>query len=89
MGDVAITFRIMPASREADLNAIRKDITETVKSVKPAALKQIAEKPIAFGLKALDVLIIVPDSFGPAELEEKLRKVQNIASVETSGITLI
>ncbi|MBI5061434.1 MAG: elongation factor 1-beta [Candidatus Aenigmarchaeota archaeon] len=89
MGDVAITFRLMPASRESNLNEIKKEIEERVRAVKPATLRQIAEKPIAFGLRAIDVLVVVPDSFGPAELEETLRKVQNIASIETENVTLI
>jgi translation elongation factor aEF-1 beta len=83
MGDVAIVFRVMPMSRDSNLEEIKKEIS---KAVKP---KQIMEKPIAFGLKALEVLVVVPDSVGPAELEEKMRRVHNIASVEIDSVTLL
>jgi len=83
MGDVAITFRLMPASRDISIENIKKDITAAVKP------KQIVEKPIAFGLKSLEVLIIVPDSVGSGDVEEKLRKIPNVASVETESVTLL
>ena len=83
MGDVAITFRMMPMSRDTNLAEVKNDIH---KAVNP---RQIVEKPIAFGLKALEVLIVVPDSVGPGDIEEKLRRIRNIASVETESVTLI
>jgi translation elongation factor aEF-1 beta len=89
MGDVAITFRMMPMSRDSNIEDIKKDITRGISSIQSAKLKQIVEKPIAFGLNALDVLIIVPDSVGPSKIEEALRRVKNVASVETESVTLL
>lgn len=80
MGDVAISFNIMP-SDPATIGAVKSEIQK----MNP---KQITEKPIGFGLKLLEVLFIVPDKQGN-DLEEKLKKVPGVASVETEGITLV
>ncbi len=80
MGNVAIHYRVMPESAETDLGKIKK-------AAEKLGAKKIEEKPIAFGLKALDVIFIVPDS-STSELEEKLRAIEGVASVETESVTL-
>jgi translation elongation factor aEF-1 beta len=71
----------MPESPEIDLAGIKEKI---------AALgaKEIVEKPIAFGLRSLEVLFIVDDKSGPA-IEDQLRSLSGIASVETLSVTLV
>ena len=80
MGDVAISFKVMP-SDPATISSVKAEIAK----MKP---KQLDERPIGFGLKLIEVMFIVPDKEGN-DLEEKLRKLPGVASVDTDGITLV
>jgi translation elongation factor aEF-1 beta len=85
MGTVAVTLNVMPESAEADLEKIKSEITSIVKD----ELKGIEEKPIAFGLKRLEVLLMMPDSKGTSDIEDAISKIEGVASVEAGDITLL
>ena len=85
MGSVAVTLKVMPDSAEANLEKIKSEITSIVKN----ALKGIEEKPVAFGLKCLEVLLIMPDQGGTDKIEEEIKKIQGVASVEAGEVTLL
>lgn len=88
MGTVAVTFRLMPESADTDLNGIKDGVKKKVASHNEMTLKTMEEKPIAFGLKSLDILIIMPDgSIG--DLETDLGRIKGVASVEAGNVTLI
>ena len=82
MGMVAITFNVMPSSPEEDINKIKKELEKL-------GAKQIKEKPIGFGLKALEVLFMEDDKKGIGDIEEKIRKIKGIGSVEAGDVTLV
>lgn len=77
----------MPESAEFDL----KKLAAEVKKLKLIGeIKDIKEEPIAFGLKAVKVLTMVPDEGGLTEkIEEAARKVKGVQSAEVVGVTLI
>lgn len=87
MGDVAVSLRIMPSGVDADLDYIREETRKIVES--KAQLKSIEEKPIAFGLKALEVLFVIPDSAGFSDIESDIAKIEGVESVEAGDITLL
>lgn len=88
MGEVAVIYKIMPDGPEIDLEALKKTISDTIPS--KARLNKIEEKPIAFGLKALEVQIILDDREGGAEeIEKFLNEIKNVQSVETIHIGLL
>ena len=84
MGDVAISIKIMPASGEVDIEQVRKKVEEAVE------LKDSKVEPLAFGLKALKIMIVRPDSEGGTEdLEKKLRDIEGVGDVEVESVTLL
>jgi translation elongation factor aEF-1 beta len=85
MGQVAITFRIMPENPSTDLEAIKKSINSKFSD----KVKNVNIKPIAFGLKMIEVLFVLPDKGGTDEIESFLQKIKGVASVETGDITLL
>ncbi|WP_455392755.1 elongation factor 1-beta [[Eubacterium] cellulosolvens] len=88
MGEVAVIYRLMPESPEADLEALKKNISDLIPA--HAKLNKIEEKPVAFGLKALEVQIILNDREGGAEeIEKSLNALEKIQSVETVHIGLL
>ena len=80
MGSVAISFNIMPTD-PSTISSVKAELER----LNP---KQITEKPIGFGLKLIEAMFIIPDKEGN-DLEEKIRKLPGVASVETAGITLV
>jgi len=81
MGDVAVRYHVMPEGPDVDLNAIKAKLHAL-------GAREIKERPVAFGIKLLDVLFVMPDKEGPA-VEEKIRAIEGVSSVETESITLV
>ncbi len=70
MGDVAAKIKIMPEGVETDL----VELKEKIKAVIPAGAQlhgDVVEEPIAFGLKALIITLIVNDEEGGTEPAEE------------------
>ena len=89
MGDVAMIYRIMPESPDIDMESLKAQVKESAESV-GAELNRADERPVAFGLKALEVAIVMDDKSGKSgELEEKLRSIKGIQSVELTDMSLI
>ena len=86
MGKVAITYRIMPTSVDVNMD----DLENSVKSIIPEDVRLVKTdiRPIAFGLKALMVTVVLEDEKGGV-VEELLGKVENVESVEVENLTLI
>lgn len=86
MGNVAITFRLMPEDASTDLKPIKDSV---VKALGPA-LKGMQEKDVAFGLRALLALAVVKDEAGASDrLEQSLSAIPGVSSVEAIDITLV
>ncbi len=82
MGNVAIALKIMPSSPEVDLETVKKAISKKLK------IQDAKTEDVAFGLKALKVLIIAPDA-GTEKIEESIRKIKGVGEVEVESTTLI
>lgn len=88
MGDVAITYKVMPDGVDVDLDALKEGIKDVASQYGQVA--GLEEKPFAFGLKAIMVTIVMPDKESkPDELEQKLEALDNVQSVNTENLTLI
>lgn len=86
MGNVAITFRLMPEDATTDMNAIK----EGVRKALGGSLKGLQEKDVAFGLRALLALAIVQDEAGASDrVEQSLSAIPGVSSVEALDITLV
>ena len=81
MGQVAVLFRLMPQGVETDVRAM----AESVRSSLPEGVqvRGMQVKDIAFGLKALLVSVVMPDTGGVLEAtEQAFAKVPHVESVE-------
>ena len=88
MGDVAMTFKLMPSGVDVDFNRIKEDIKSNLPQ--NAGLKKLTEVPIAFGLKALEVQVILDDKKGGGdEIERILGDIQDINSVDLIDMGLL
>ncbi len=89
MGTVAATLIVMPSSADADYGRIKKEIEKAVSRERDSKLQGIDEKPVAFGLKALHVLLILPDTHGTDAIEKAISSIAGVESVEAGDVTLI
>ncbi len=86
MGKVAVTYRILPEGAEVDVTAL----ASTVRRELGTAVRDVAVRPIAFGLKGLEATVVVDDAAGQAEgTEARLRALAGVGEVETLGVSLL
>lgn len=86
MGKVAVTFRILPDGAEVDVGALEGSVRKAL----GGALRDVAIRPIAFGLKALEATVVVDDASGGAErVEGRLRGIRGVGEIETLGVGLL
>jgi elongation factor 1-beta len=85
MGEVIATIKLMPESPDEDLVKIKENVEKSIPS--EAELHKIEEEPIAFGLVALMVMVVVGDAEGGTEkVEENLSQIEGVASIEVVDI---
>ncbi|MBT96645.1 MAG: elongation factor 1-beta [Candidatus Pacearchaeota archaeon] len=85
MGIAAVKMNLMPSSPEVDLNKIKEESKELVEKFGGKNCK-FEEEPIAFGLKAIIILFAWPEKQELDSLEEELKKIENINSVQLIDI---
>jgi len=74
-------YKLMPTSPEIDLKVIEEDAKKIVENF-GGKNKEYSIEPVAFGLKAVIVFFYYPDDKNAEELENKLSKIENVASVQ-------
>ena len=81
MGEGAVLFRLMPQGIDTDMEALAKGVrTATPTGVR---LRGLQIKDIAYGLRALLVSVIMPDTGGVLEqAEQAYATVPHVESVE-------
>lgn len=88
MGEVGLQYRVLPEGLEVDLDKLEKDIKAKLPA--GAVLKAAEKRPVAFGLKALHVLIVLDDKKGGAEqVESAIAEVPGVQSVEIVEMGLL
>ena len=86
MGKVALKIRVMPDEAGIDMETFKENVVKVLPEY--VQLVDAEEKPIAFGLKALIVQVIMPDQ-SPDELLDKIRIVEKVENVEVEELSLI
>lgn len=88
MGQVVVVYSVMPESPSVDLAALKDSIGKAIPSY--ATVRGMADKPVAFGLTAVHVMVVMDDKSGGAEdVEKALNGLKNIQSVDTVEVTLM
>ncbi|HJX05049.1 MAG TPA: elongation factor 1-beta [Thermoplasmata archaeon] len=88
MGEVGLQYRVLPDGLEIDLNILLEDIKKALPQ--GARYGASEQKPLAFGLKALHILIVMDDKKGGAEqVETAVAGVKGVQSVEIVEMGLL
>lgn len=82
MSQVLVTFKVMPKEAGIDLNKLENEIKSLVKP------DRITRAPIAFGIVALNVSILIEDAEGQLEsVENKIKSLDSVGEIEVVEIT--
>jgi elongation factor 1-beta len=85
VGKIVIAYKIFPSESSVDLNLLKEKITKELSDI--ASIQRFAEEPIAFGLCALVVNIVLPEKEGILdETEKKLTDMEEVGQIQTLGI---
>ena len=82
---VAVKIKVMPTSPETNLKQLEKNIGDTLKG-NGVKNPNFEIHPIAFGLKALVVMFGWPEEKELEFLEEELKEINNVSSIEVLDI---
>ncbi len=88
MGDVGIIYKILPEDLDVNVEDLMKRIEEGVKDT--VKIKGMQIKPIAFGLNAILMYIIVKDEAGITEkFEERVKSIKGVGEIEVEEMSLL
>ncbi len=88
MGNVIMKIRVMPSDVEVDLEKILNEIKNI--QIEGLELRDYAIQPIAFGLKALMLVAVMPDAEGVGDRYlEEISKIDGVESVEVESMELL
>ena len=92
MGDVVGLIQIMPTEvlEDDQLNEMIEEIKTYVKP--PAKVGNVEIKAVAFGIKAINLNVVIPDSSGTGGVDpiaEAISKMEKVESAEVKGVGLL
>ena len=86
MGKIVIAYKIFPSESTVDLELLKEKIKKKLANI--AAIQQFAEEPIAYGLCALKVNMVLPEKEGILDETEKLMTdIEEVGQIQTLGMT--
>lgn len=86
--NVAVTIRIMPSDINTDIEKIKKGLNSIIE--KFGKLHKTEIKPIAFGLKSIEAIILLNDEkSGIEDIESRIRKLNGVGEVEVLEVSRI
>jgi len=81
MGIMGIKIKIMPSSPSINLEKLQQEVKKLIEK-KGGKNRQYEEQPIAFGLKAVIAFFEWPEEKELEDLENSLRKINNVNSIQ-------
>jgi elongation factor 1-beta len=88
MGDVIVLIRILPEEVSTNLDEIREEVKKRIPA--GVTLRGLETKDIAFGLRALNVVIQMKDKEGgPDEVQKSFEQIPHVQSVEIMDMGLL
>ncbi|OIO63895.1 elongation factor 1-beta [Candidatus Woesearchaeota archaeon CG_4_10_14_0_2_um_filter_33_10] len=86
MADVVITLRIMPENPETDLKAIEEKAKIFIAEY-GGEVGKVEIEPIAFGLKALNLIFVSNEDIGSTDrLEQNVSSIEGVSSAEVIDV---
>tara|TARA_B100000315_G_C14295592_1_gene459370 strand:+ start:276 stop:551 length:276 start_codon:yes stop_codon:yes gene_type:complete len=86
MADVIITLKIMPESPEINLKELEEKAKLEIENF-GGEVGKVEIEPIAFGIKALKLIFVMPEEKGSTEeLEKNVSEIIGVNSAEVTDV---
>ena len=79
MGEVFVVYRVNVEDMEK-FDKVKQEISSKINP------KEIREEELGFGIKVLKVLVVVGDNENASKVEEELKAIPGISSVEVESL---
>ena len=87
MARVIVTFTIMPESPEVDFSTIEAEAKREIIAFAGKTEFKVEQKPVAFGLKSLNIMFVMDEAKGSTEsVEKKVAAVAGVSSCEVTDV---
>ena len=87
MASVVVSLRIMPNDTSIDLSRLETLAKEEIVDFCNSKEFKTTIEPIAFGLKALNIIFVMEESIGSTEkMEEKIKLIDGVESIEVTDV---
>lgn len=87
MAKAIVTIKIMPESPSVDLDKLSPAIEKKIDAFAGEGERRKEIQPIAFGLKALQIIFVMDEKKGSTEpLEQEIAKIKGVNSVEVIDV---
>ena len=81
MGDVIVTFKIMPRDGSVNKNILEEKVRTLIRP------QRISRQPIAFGLEAIIATLLVPEIEGEMErIESLIKSIPEVGEIEVTEV---
>lgn len=86
MGKIVIVYKIFPSESTVNLKILEEKIRTKLSDI--ASIQKFVEEPIAFGLCALKVNLVLPEKSGILdEAEKRMIEIEDVGQIQTLGMT--
>ena len=86
MADVLVQLRVLPEDVDTDLEQLQEKIKEVLPE--GVSIHKITEEDVAYGLKCLKVVVIMPDDLGGTDpVETAISSIQEVQRVEVEIVS--
>lgn len=86
MGKIVIVYKIFPSESTVNLKILEEKIRTKLSDI--ASIQKFVEEPIAFGLCALKVNLVLPEKSGILdEAEKRMTEIEDVGQIQTLGMT--
>ncbi|MFN3528154.1 MAG: elongation factor 1-beta [Candidatus Altarchaeaceae archaeon] len=90
MYDTVAKIRVMPKDINVNLEEINEKIKEILNKFENSKFHSSEIKPIAFGLKALEVTLLITEEKSELDkIEEEILKIEGVGNIDEIDIHLI
>ncbi|MCK5282960.1 MAG: elongation factor 1-beta [Nanoarchaeota archaeon] len=87
MAKVVVTIKIMPASPEVNLEALKEKALKEITDFNDNKETKDSIEPIAFGLKAINIIFVMEEAKGsPDPVAEKISAFEEVNSAEITDV---
>lgn len=85
MGTMLVTYKIMPASTEINLEELQNKVKEILEQEKGEKVR-FTQEPIAFGLMAIKAGFDLDEKLSLDQIQEKIQNLEEVSSIEVDDM---